>query len=497
MTEYYRTHADKVVDALAAHPSDDVISDETRTLTGSEFLDLITRLTHVLAGQGLTRGNTVAILAPITIEAIAVRYAATRLGCVTVLCPDAGTPERLSVFLSRINADVVIAFPDTALGITPISAPIVLAIGSIPGVPTDLLALTEDASTDSLRVDIDESYPCVLVATGGTTGVSKASVRSVGAYNRLVDLGPTPGRRQLICTPLPYIAQTLVDTVMIGGGQLVLRRTFEPEMIAHTIAEKRVTHVALVEPLLVELLDGIDIAHYDLSSLIAISHIGADASPALRRRLLGRAGRNFLVHPYGASEFGVVSALAGPEYSLDRPELLSAAGKPIPSVEIRITDAEGNVRPAGDTGLITVRTTAMAQGYSVEPPSSGFRDDGWFTTGDAGYLDDAGYLHIRGRAADERIINGRSVFPLDVQEALCSDPAVAYAVAVPDPGGGFGAAAVLAAGATADAGDLAEHLRARSDEAPPTTIVVVDHIPTTEQGKPHRHHVTDLIWPDA
>lgn len=125
MTEQYRTHADKVVDSLAANPSDDVIADESRTLVGSELLDLITRLSHALAAQGVSRGNTVAILAPIAIEAIAIRYAATRLGCVTVL-----------------------------------------AIGPIPGVPTDLLALARDASTASLRIDVDESDPCVLVATG-------------------------------------------------------------------------------------------------------------------------------------------------------------------------------------------------------------------------------------------------------------------------------------------------------------------------------------------
>lgn len=168
--------------------------------------------------------GTVAILAPVAIEAIAVRYAATRLGCVTALCPDAGTPERLQVFLSRIHADVVIASPDTAVGITTTSAPVVLAMGAIPGVAIDLLAVANDSPTAPLRVHVGVDDTCVLVATG----VSKASVRSVGAYDRLVDLGPTPGRRKLICTPLPYIAQTLVDTVLIGGGNWYCAEPLNP-----------------------------------------------------------------------------------------------------------------------------------------------------------------------------------------------------------------------------------------------------------------------------
>ncbi|WP_168186961.1 AMP-binding protein [Williamsia sp. 1138] len=105
------THADKAMDSLSSRPDEDVISDENRSFAASEFFDLTTRLTHVLAAHGLGGGDTVAILTSVAIEAIAIRYAATRLECATVLCPDAGTPQRLSVFLSRISADA--AFPRT------------------------------------------------------------------------------------------------------------------------------------------------------------------------------------------------------------------------------------------------------------------------------------------------------------------------------------------------------------------------------------------------
>src|ERR1700682_1108526 len=76
-----------------------------------------------------------------------------------------------------------------------------------------------------------------------------------GGQQSNVDLGPPSGRRQLICTPLAYVAQVVADAALIGGGQLVLRNTFEPSQILHTIQDKRVTHLALVEPLLVQLID--------------------------------------------------------------------------------------------------------------------------------------------------------------------------------------------------------------------------------------------------
>ena len=90
--------------------------------------------------------------------------------------------------------------------------------------------------------------------------------------------------------PLAYVSQVLADQVLIGGGTVVLCERFEPRIVLETIERERITHLGLVEPALVELIDCPDLRHRDLSSLVAITHIGADAPANLRRRLLERSG---------------------------------------------------------------------------------------------------------------------------------------------------------------------------------------------------------------
>jgi fatty-acyl-CoA synthase len=421
----------------------------------------------------------VAIVAPTTVEGLAVRYAAALLGCATVYCPDANTPQRLTVFLGRINADLLVVFPATSdFGS---AVPQVVSIGPVVGVEVDLLSV--DVGTPALaHTAVRPTDVCSLVATGGTTGVSKASRRDWASCATMADLGATPDRRQLIVTPLAYIAQIMADGVLAGGGTVVLHRDFDAAEVLASIARHQITHLTLVEPQLVELVDCETLERTDLSTIVAINHIGADAASSLRSRLLARLGRPMLVNPYGASEIGMVSALGPPQYSLDHPELLGTSGLPLPGVEVRIVD-----------GTVQVRSPAQAQGYSVAPPKSGFGADGWFSTGDLGVLDERGYLSIRGRAGDLREVGGRPVLPLDLQEAFCAVAGVRYAVAVPGPVG-FGLALVVDAGT-----DVAAVVDIVRDSAGahlvPVTTAVVDRIPRTEQGKPDRGALTRLLFP--
>jgi fatty-acyl-CoA synthase len=269
----------------------------------------------------------------------------------------------------------------------------------------------------------------------------------------------------------------------------VLREHFDAGAVLETIERERITHLCVVEPWLVELADHPDVDRRELSSLVAISHIGAAAAPSLRRRILRRLGP-VLAHPYGASEAGIVCLLAGAEYSLERPELLGTVGRPLPGAQVFVERSDGTDAAVGEPGLVAVRSTGIAAGYIVAPADSGFRN-GKYYTGDIALFDAEGYVHLRGRAKDARRFGARTVFPVDVQDALCEHPEVRYAVAVPTETG-FLAAVLLRSGATVGSAELRDWLATRG-EVVPETFLFLDRMPVTEQGKPDRNAITALV----
>jgi fatty-acyl-CoA synthase len=194
----------------------------------------------------------------------------------------------------------------------------------------------------------------------------------------------------------------------------------------------------------------------------------------------------------------MVSILAAPDYSLEHPERLSTAGRPRPGVDVRIVAADGSDAAPGDPGVIEVRLAGMSSGYIGRPGDPAFHD-GWYTTGDLGSVDAEGYLHVRGRAADAREVDGTTVVPLDLEDAACRHTDIAYAVSLPaevGTEGAFGVLALRARGSSVSADEVRDHLLGLVE--PPAAVgpvVVVDHLPVTEQGKPDRAIVGELLRP--
>ena len=310
-------------------------------------------------------------------------------------------------------------------------------------------------------------------------------MRDVAAWAAAVATPHRPERRQLASGAEAYLTQILVAQTIIGGGTVVLRDDSEPAALLAQIEAERITDLFLVEPQLVALMDHPDVARRDLSTLQTLTHIGASAPPALRRRARARLGP-VLQHTYGASEMGIVSALRPAEYDPDDPERAASAGRVLPGVEVRFRAEDGALDP--EFGTIEVRSPAMAHGYRNRPDEQAEHFvDGWYRTGDLGRLDADGYLHILSRAADCAVVNGRLVTPTGVEDTLMRLPAVRYAVVVADTGRRVAAVqpwdgAAVDPQACRDAA-AGEH---GADVAATLVVVELDEIPLTEQGKPDR-----------
>jgi fatty-acyl-CoA synthase len=447
-----RTYVDALVEAL--DHSRPVVRHTDGDLTGRELLALVHGYARALRARGIGPGALVALVAPNRPEAIAVRYAAHVLGAAAVYLSVPPDLARREALLAQLAPSVLVAWPETwdaypgAVALTPVAGPEV----PVAAQPEDL---------------------AVVISSGGTTGVPKGSLRSFATYTAAVRTPPRPERRQLANGRLAYLTQILVDQTLLGGGLVVLRDGYSPESTLDAIERERITDLFLVEPQLFGLMDHPGVGSRDLSSLRAVTHIGAIAAPVLRERARARLGP-VVAHTYGASEIGIVSALSPAEH--DRPSRFRCAGRIVPGVDLRLRAPDGALDPWA--GSVEVRSPAMAAGYRNR--SSESFADGWYRTGDRGSLDAEGMLRLDGRLVD--VGSGPAV--TDLQDTLCRQPSVRYAVLVGDPsdrvaaaeawpGGEVDVAACLAA---VDAEHGAQNLR----------ILPVGTIPLTEQGKPNR-----------
>lgn len=475
---------------LAAAGPATVLRHAGQDIAASELLASINRYARAMAGIGIGPGSLMALFAPNHPDALAIRYGAHLTGAATVYLSAPDDPQRRAQLVEQLAPTWLVAFPDTAHLVPESAAARLAAVGgdmANAALRLDELAAVQPDGPFASRARPDDL--AVIISSGGTTGVPKGSRRHFAAYTALVGMPSPTSRRQLVNGRLAYLSQVLVDVTLLGGGCVVLQDVFAPASTLAAIEAERITDLFLVEPQLFALMDHPDVARRDLSSLRSLNHIGASAPAVLRLRARERLGP-VLAHTYGASEMGLVSLLPAAEHDPRHPDRFSCAGRILPSVAVRFRRADGSLAPAGDTGVIEVRSPGMAQGYRNRPEqeAAAFRD-GWYETGDLGYLDAAGFLHIQDRASDMVPAgNGRMVGPAQLQDTLCRLPGVRYAVVVPGDQPGHWVAAVASwPGVSLDiAACHAAVWFAHDVPASVFMVVPCQSIPLTEQGKPDR-----------
>jgi O-succinylbenzoic acid--CoA ligase len=343
---------------------------------------------------------------------------------------------------------------------------------------------------------VEADATLAVLFTSGTTGRAKGARLSWGNFLASVHgaadrLGPTVGGRWLACMPLFHVGGlSILMRSALFGGPVRLQPRFDAAAVSDALDRGDIAGLSLVPTMMSRLLAQ-RVGRPAPSGLRVLLLGGAPVAPDLLRRALD-AG--FPVCPtYGLTEATSQVATSAPP----QPNETDASPmRPLRGIELRIVDDDRNL-PTGVAGEIAVRGSTVMQGYlnDIEATERALRM-GWLFTGDIGYLDADGGLHVLDRRDDLVITGGENVYPTEVESVLLEHPAVADAgvAGVPDMDLGARVVAwvVRRAGAEVDAAALESVCRARlAGHKRPREFRFVDALPRTDGGKLQRRRLVE------
>ena len=346
--------------------------------------------------------------------------------------------------------------------------------------------------------------------TSGTTGMPKGAMLTHDnlwrMHTAIVDEWRLDASSVSLCAlPLFHIAGLIqVVAPMIAGCPTILHREFRPAAFLDALGRHRVTHTALVPAMLQSVLAAPELRDADTSSLRVMAYGAAPISEDVLARAVSAFGCDFF-GVYGLTEITGPAVLLRPgDHRLDGPHRgrLRSAGTPLGGIEVRIVDpGTGRDAAVGEVGEVWLRGPTVMAGYWNRPKETAavITTDGWLRSGDAGYLDEDGYLYIHDRIKDMIVTGGENVYPAEVENALMSHAGVADAavIGVPDERWGEAVKAVVvrAPGSHVTDVELIEACRQRLARFKcPTSVVFVDALPRNPSGKVLKREVRAPYW---
>jgi long-chain acyl-CoA synthetase len=346
--------------------------------------------------------------------------------------------------------------------------------------------------------------------TSGTTGLPKGVMLTNANLFSLLptaapDWGFTEDAINLVAMPLFHIGGSGYATVgLFVGCHTILMREVDPMAMLQIIPEKRVTNMFAVPAVLQFMLMMPGVGDMDFSSLQYVVYGASPISVEVLSGSIKTFGCKF-IQAYGMTETtGAVVALMPEDHDPTGPNAhrLRAAGKPMQGVELRIVDPDsGGDSAVGDVGEIWVRTGQNMKGYWNKPEETAktITDDGWLKTGDAGYLDEDGYLYIHDRVKDMIISGGENIYPAEVENCLMSHPGVADVAAFGIPHEKWGETVhveiVKAEGQDPSPEDIIAFARERLAHFKcPTSVGYTDALPRNPSGKILRRELRTPFW---
>ncbi|MEA2858735.1 MAG: hypothetical protein QOC72_774 [Methylobacteriaceae bacterium] len=375
----------------------------------------------------------------------------------------------------------------------------------------DFATWREAQSADDPGVAISRNDIGIQLYTSGTTGKPKGAMLAHGNMLNLVQSGNEAEKPEwnkwtsddvsLVAMPIFHIGGSGWGVMgLYHGARGVIAREFDPTKVLDFFEQSGITKLFMVPAAMQFVVRQPRARQMDFSRLKYMLY-GASPIPAALLRECIEVFKCGFVQMYGMTETtGTIVALP-PEDHIEGLERMRSAGKALPGVELAILDPSGKRLGADEVGEIAIRSPSNMKGYWNLPDATAATVDkeGWLRTGDAGYLDEEGYLYIHDRVKDMIISGGENVYPAEVENAIYGHPDVAEVAVIGVPSERWGeevkAVIVPKPGRIPREDDVIAWARERiAAFKAPKSIDLIDAFPRTATGKVLRRELKAKYW---
>lgn len=498
-----------LTEAAARFPNHEAVVDGDIRLTFAQLRDEAHAVARALVGSGIEPGDRVAIWAPNSARWIVASFGVYAAGAVLVPFntryrgEEAGHILRTSAsrLLLTVTDFLDTSYPDLLAGVEGLEGleEIVVMSGPTPAGCVgwdDFLARSggvDPSVVDERIAALEPGGMSDIIFTSGTTGAPKgamlghgASIRTYLAWSELVDLRERD--RYLVVYPFFHTAglKSGVLACVLRGAAILPQPVFDVPTVLQLVSDERITMLPGPPTVFQTILEHPDLASYDLSS-IRSSVTGAAVVPVeVIRRMREELAIRTVVTGYGMTETTGTISMCRHD---DPPEVIAhTVGRPLDGVELRVVGEDGEEVGPNQPGEIQVQGFNVMLGYFDDGVATAEAfTDGWLRTGDIGFVDDAGNLHITDRLKDMFIVGGFNAYPAEIEAVLLQHPAVAQVAVVGAPDermGEVGVAFVVPrAGRTADAEEIRSWAWDRLAKYKLDRVQLVPELPLNPSGK--------------
>lgn len=487
------------------------------------FHDAVLRTVAALRGAGIVAGDRIGWLALNHPDYVVLMQACLRIGAVLVAINARLVAREIAFIVGDAGIKLLVTeaqFLDLVIEARVGSGieTVVLIDAALDGRPAfaDWVA---DHAPDAMAHAVQPEDVAIQLYTSGTTGFPKGALITHRNLVGVIEKGSLTGEDwsgwdeddvALVAMPLFHIGGTgwALHAMEAGATMVILARPDIADIIA-AVEEERITKMFAVPAVLNMILDHPRGANADLTSLSELLY-GASSIPLdVLRRSMAKFPNASFIQCYGATETtGTVVYLPPADHHPDGTPRMLGCGKPFPGNEIRIVGEDGEILPPLGVGEIAIRSVSVMAGYHNRPEATAAAItqiegvDGWYLSGDAGYLDADGYLYIYDRVKDMIVSGAENIYPAEVENALHEHPGVkdCAVIGVPDPRWGEAVKAIVvrAAGSSVGADELIGFARERiAGFKVPKSVDFIDELPRNASGKILKKELRRPFWPEG